>query len=628
MCGIAGFVTHGAINDSLPPHVQLKSMLDTIANRGPDDYGMAIWKDGGGQSANYRHQEFEGIQSNTNIALGHQRLSIIDLSKNGHQPMFSFDNELSIVFNGEIYNYIELKEEIGDKYPWRTNSDTEVILAAYKLWGRGMLSKFDGMFSFVILDVKNRKLFGARDVAGIKPFYYKKEKKSFVFASEPKAFKGFMKNGFRFNRTYLSEFFVLGLSDHDAGTMIDEVHQLKGGHAFEFNLTNQQFNIFKYHLEPDHIEPVSLESFSTNLHLGISRQLRSDVPVGSSLSGGIDSSTIASIIGNRLHEESKPFRAFTFIAPGFPDDESKLAKIVANSSHAHWIPVTPEVDNMEAELTHMIVNMGEPFSSLSMFAQYLIMKRAKSLGVKVMLDGQGGDEMYLGYPRMAQRVMFEYLKSFKINSFTKELVGLKKNLSISFTHAILGHLYFNSSAIALTRKMSETSKYVKKEYLEAVRNDVVKDLFAPKDVLSKQKDEFYRYCLPRLLRYADRNSMASSIESRVPHLSNVLINQAFKMPLNTKVNAGWTKYYLRKSMDGVIPNEILWNNEKKGFGVPQKFWITQIYNQLEEWVHGLDSQAPFKKDQLLADLKSNPANPYLWPILSTIALNQLTKTKF
>jgi asparagine synthase (glutamine-hydrolysing) len=546
-------------------------------------------------------------------------LSIIDTSSAGRQPIVSHDENLVMVFNGEIYNYLELKEELD--YPWRTKTDSEVILAAYQAWGEQMLYRFDGMFAFVILDKKKKQLFGARDVAGIKPLYYTLDELGFAFASEPGALK---KEGqkSKFNSTYLSEFFLLGVSDHDSGTMIQGVRQIKGGESFRFDLNSLTLDIQSYHSYHHATRDPGDTLFRDTLFESFRRNLRSDVPLGTSLSGGIDSSAVASVIKNML-DDKQQYYALTFVAPGFDEDESELAALVAKNAGLNWVPVEPDASVVKQDMLAMIKNMGEPFSSLSMFAQYQVMKRASELGIKVMLDGQGGDELYLGYPRMAMRVMMHYLQKGNLSRFVQEWHGLKTNLSIPYHRSLLGNIYFNSKSVALNRRFRELAIYVDEDYLKLYRSEVAEDFYAAKSVQEKQEDEFYKYCLPRLLRFADRNSMAFGVESRVPHLANPLIDMALSLPLYKKVNKGWTKYALRTGMEGLIPDEILWSRVKKGFGVPQSHWLKHIESDLFIWIDGLSASSPFKKDQLIQGIKTNPGSTYLWPVLSAVALNQV-----
>lgn len=627
MCGIAGFFKrqyHGSFEQC---NDQMNVMLDKIVHRGPDDYGKYLFLDSSKDNFNILDKTHiqPSLVSGSCLALGHRRLSILDTSSFGRQPMESNDGNLVLVFNGEIYNYLELKNELD--YRWQTKTDTEVILAAYQEWGVDMLKKFDGMFALVILDKRAKKLFGARDVAGIKPLYYALNGDQFLFASEPGSIISALPNNPKFNEIYLSEFLLMGISDHDAGTMIEQISQVKGGYAFTYNLDAGSFDIYPYHNFQHTIQEITPNDFQNQLKAAFQKQLRSDVALGTSLSGGIDSSCIAATIGDML-PKGKQYNALTFTAKNFDEDESKLAQIVAEKAGLNWIAVEPEFFDLKNDIIRMIKNMGEPFSSLSMFAQYQVMQKANSLGIKVMLDGQGGDELYLGYPRMAQRVIAHYLNEGKLRKAYKELVGLKKNLSLPYSTSLLGSIYFNSKSIALKRKLYEVTKYVDRDYINQYRDSVADELFKNKSIYEKQQDEFYKYCLPRLLRFADRNSMAFSVESRVPHLANPLIQIGLSLPLDYKVHNGWTKYIVRKSMQGLVPDKILWSNVKRGFDVPQSYWVSMIKDELLNWVDGLPDNSPINKLNVIKDIHEKPGNTFLWPVLSSIALNQISNIKY
>jgi asparagine synthase (glutamine-hydrolysing) len=564
------------------------------------------------------------------VVLGHKRLSIIDTSQSSHQPMYDQTGRYAIVFNGEIYNYPELRKEIGGQYPWRTSGDTEVLLACFALWGEKMLGRLDGMFAFVILDTHQSTVFMARDVVGIKPLYYYQEPSSgmLLFASEPAAISKALPGPARFDARYFSEFLLLGVSDHAEGCMIQDVKQLRGGSFMRYDLKKKDLVIGRYYTPIRRERRISQEEFNELLYRAVQRQMRADVKVGTSLSGGIDSSAVVSTVGEILAGAKETYSALTFSFQGFESDESDLARRIAETNGIAWVPVEPEISNIGSDLERMIGIIGEPFSSLSMFAQYKVMEKARAIGIKVMLDGQGGDELYLGYPRMAQRVGFEYLVKGKIGPFIREWQGLKTNLSIPLWQSLAGQFYFNNYRIAFPRRLKANERYVDRDYLNLADQDLVEDFYAPKSVREKQEDELFRYCLPRLLRYADRNSMASSVEARVPHLSNLMIDVALEMPLDQKVSRGWTKLILREYINGRVPDEVTWNKVKRGFDVPQQFWVTQMKKQLTAWVDQLPDDGPLKKENLRLDLENNPGSKFLWPVLSAAALHKISGIEF
>lgn len=629
MCGIAGVITGSGAQETLS---QLDNMLRQIEHRGPDDFGIEAFSKSSSSivGSNVKTEVHSQPENVADVFLGHRRLSIIDTSSAGHQPMNDASGSLTIVFNGEIYNYLELKNQIGDEYPWSTHSDTEVVLAAYRKWGTEMFAKFDGMFAISLYDREKQMVVFARDKMNIKPFYYHYSHAAnlFLFASEPRPVANALNSELKFNSRFLAEFMVLAISDHDEGCMIDQVSQLRGGNYLELDLKSFKLSSKAFYKPSSEAYNPSEDDFSHRFKRSVELQLRADVQVGTSLSGGIDSSAIACTVGQLLKNDSSSYSALTFTFPNFPNDEAELAKMVASNSGINWQAVEPDLNSMPQDLETMIQNMGEPFGSLSMFAQYKVMEQANKMGIKVMLDGQGGDELYLGYPRMAQRVMIKYLKDGKLVKFAKEMIGLKENLSIPYWQSIAGNVYFNSKAIAYTRRFRAMSEFIDPSYLENANKEVIADFYSPKPIREKQEDELFKYILPRLLRYGDRNSMAFGVESRVPHLSNLMVDQALNLPLDQKVSGGWTKLILRKYLEGKVPNDITWNKVKKGFDVPQEFWITQLSSRMLEWVDGLSNDVPLNKEKLKATIKDSPSNHFLWPVMSVVALNQLSQIKF
>ena len=572
------------------------------------------------------------IESNSDfqIAFGHRRLSIIDLSENGRQPMTNKDQSLEIIFNGEIYNYLELKNSYFSDYHFKTETDTEVLLACYEKWGVDMLLKLDGMFSFALYDKKQNNIFFARDAMGIKPFYYAQIDSKFYFASEPKAIQAAIKNKLTLNIQNSAEFLLMGISDHDEGTFYKEIKQLTGGHLMIYNLINQDISIKKYWLAPEINNKGAADipgEYWKTAKEAVKRQLRSDVPLGTSLSGGIDSSVILILASEILGDNSSKYNAITYTEKGFIGDESLEAKMIAENAGLNWHEVEVDQGNLCVEVDHMITSMGEPFSTLSMFAQYKVMEYAKSIGIKVMLDGQGGDEIYLGYPRVAQFVLMEYLRQGKFGLFYRELMGLKNHASLSIPRALMGNLFFSNSSIAITRNTRSLGNYISKDLLNQYRKDVAEDLYSSKNLQDRQVDELTKYCLPRLLRYADRNSMAFSIESRVPHLSNLIIDFALKTPIDWRIHDGWTKYYVRKAAENSkIPNKILFNPLKRGFEVPQNQWVKQLRPLLNQYIENSSAyKHVLNLEKIQSDVNSDSTNTdasKLWRTISFMAFLQ------
>lgn len=618
MCGIAGFVEFR--KDSLSrgnPFDRISSMLKTVEHRGPDDMGICLY----GYSMDISKDNVRVYpESRHQIALGHNRLSIIDLSQKGHQPMRNGNGSIEIIFNGEIYNYIELKQKLSSVMNFYTDSDTEVLLAMYEKYGSDMLNMIDGMFSFAILDKRDNKLLCARDVMGIKPFYYHLRTDFFVFGSEPSTvLKGLNITG-SVNKAKISEFLLTAVSDHDEGTSYNEVKQLRGGNLLELDLEKGSSKSRKYYNFK--LNPIESNDYSAGLYdmmkQSVSRQLRADVQVGTSLSGGIDSGTIVTLAGEILGGTSSNYSTLTFSFPGFDNDESENAKIIADNAGMRWLPVIPDTKTLKTDLERMMMRIGEPFTTLSMFAQYKVMEKARENGIKVMLDGQGGDEVYLGYPRLAQRVMKEYLFKGNIPGFLKEWTGLKKNATVSYVNSLLGNFFFTSPEAIIKINKKRLKPFVSKDLLNSFDNDFLNSLSFSGNIVEDQLAEMNKYILPKLLKYADRNSMAFSVESRVPHLSVPLTEYALNMPLNWKIRNGWTKYAVRKAMSGRMPDNIIWNRKKLGFDIPQKFWVELLKDDITIWLNEGSMNELINVDQVTKAMESGDAGkPFLWRVIST-----------
>ena len=350
MCGIAGVVN---FSGKTVLREELDTMLKTIKHRGPDDEGVFI-KD--------------------NIGLGHVRLSIIDLSTAGHQPMFSNDNRYSIVFNGEIYNYLELKKELKDKYSFKTKSDTEVLLAAYQVWGEECLSKFNGDFSFVIFDLQENVLFGARDRFGIKPFYYHKENDSFIFASEIKAILPLLGNVSP-NNNVIFEYLVYHRTDQSHQTFFNSVQKLKHGHCF--TLKEGDLKIRRWYNLADQIKnnvKLTPEEYREELKLSVGLRLRSDVPIGVCLSGGIDSSTVTSMLYHDFNIKNVNTFSVVFEKGSWEDESPFIDAFKGTLNNMRY--VEPSAQSFYDEFENFARSHSEPIPGVSPYSQYKVMQLA------------------------------------------------------------------------------------------------------------------------------------------------------------------------------------------------------------------------------------------------------------
>ena len=560
MCGISGVKNK---NNSPVDQKSLKIINDLISHRGPDD---------------------EGFYFEKNFGFGHRRLSILDLSKNGHQPM-SYMDKYIITYNGEIYNYIEIKDElIKEGYTFNSMTDTEVILASYDKWGEECVSKFNGMWAFSIYDKEKNILFCSRDRFGIKPFYYTQVNDKFVFGSEIKQLLEFYEESY-VNKTILMDYLVIGFEDHTNETFFENIYKLEQSHNLTYDLKDNSFEIKKYYELTkntlDFDEDESIELYSKKLNDSIELRLRSDVKVGTCLSGGLDSSSIASIAATKYFEQSgQKFSAIHAKSSQKNNDESAFAKDVCDYCDLDLKIVEPTKEDFIENIDEIIYTQEEPFGGPSIFMQYFVMRKAKELGCTVMLDGQGGDETLLGY----ERYYPAYLISLGALGFIKGVINSSKNSKLTIKQLIQYFIYFTNAKIRLKR-LKKKSFFIKDKYVDNINKKIVeKNAKSYLDVFSLQLIEIFQTQMPHLLRYEDKNSMRHSIETRLPFMDYKVLETAISLDNKLKINNGWTKYILRKVVEKILPKNIVWRKNKFGFESPTKTWLESISSQMKETI--------------------------------------------
>jgi len=565
MCGIAGIISS---NTSLVTADRIKKMTSSIAHRGPDA---------------------EGHWVNDAVALGNRRLSIIDLSIAGNQPMY-YMQRYTIIHNGEIYNYPELKEELHKKgYTFSSKTDTEVIAASYDQWKEECVDHFDGMFAFAVWDEKEKELFAARDRFGEKPFFYYADKEQFIFASEMKALwaAGIEK---RVNLKLLFNYLTIGYVDNPnipEETFFENISKLPPASFLKYTSLNNQFSIENYwdlEIENENkkiTDAEAIEKFGFLFQQSIQRRLRSDVPVGTSLSGGLDSSSIIATLHSLTTHlpiaTGTPLTAFSSIFPGFEKDESAFAKLVADKYQVQHFTTTPDASSLHNDLEKLFYYQEEPFSSTSIYAQYKVYELAKQKGVKVLLDGQGADETLAGYHK--------YYKWYWQELFRKRKLSSSNELHAAKELGIVENFGWKNRIAALFPEFATI--FLERQYLlNALRHeDLTKDFtqlqskeayYITPEIFSLNGVLYFNTCmhgLEELLRYADRNSMAHGREVRLPFLNHELVEFIFSLPANFKIRDGWTKWLLRKIMEKSLPAEITWRRDKTGFEPPQQQWM-------------------------------------------------------
>lgn len=577
MCGIIGSYY---ISSDPKKDIRLKKSLDSLRHRGPDNIGL---------------EHFE--LSNSFLSLGHLRLSIIDLSEAGHQPMFSKDEKHIIVFNGEIYNYLELRKDLEIfGYKFSTDTDTEVLLNAWIEWGVACLNKLVGMFAFVVFDKEQKKLFCARDAFGIKPFYYSLENNEFNFASEINALVKLLPEIPIINRQTSFNYLFHSVYDKDEFSFYMGIKQLMPGHFIVFNLDEGSFcNKYeckkwwwpKINVRKDLTFDQAAEKLRELFLKSIELHLRSDVPLGAALSGGIDSSAVVCSI--RYLYPNLPIHTFTYSAEGSSINEEHWADIVNDFVRAvpHKINVLPEelIDDIDS----LIIAQGEPFSTLSIYAQNRVFKEAKKNGITVVLDGQGADEMLGGYTGYPSQVLAEYFKKADVKGFFTFL----NNHSIRFRINRMGVLK-SFVGFLLPERIKSSLRFLNSQKSALFRHKMsLKNLKSSQ--INDDKDSNWRELakelrndltsgrINRLLRYEDRNSMWYSIESRVPFLTIEIAEFLLSMPTEFLVSeTGETKKLFRAAMRGIVPNEILDRKDKIGFETPERSLLFAAWPKLKE----------------------------------------------
>lgn len=563
MCGISGIIDK---NCKIVNSIEIKKMNDLIFHRGPDD---------------------EGYFFCDSFAFGHRRLSIIDLSSDAHQPM-SYNDKYVIVYNGEVYNYVEIREQLRHEgYVFHTKSDTEVILASYDRWGTDCVKRFNGMWAFAIFDKEKNIIFCSRDRFGVKPFYYTENNGKFIFGSEIKQLLGFLTERY-VNKKILMDYLVLGYEDHTDETFFENIFKLGQSHNLIYDLTTHQYHTQRYYeIKLDEKlnkadEVSSVNAYRDKLIDGIKLRLRSDVKVGTCLSGGLDSSSVASI-ASRLYESDEKFLAIHVKSIESRSDESQFAIAVSNNSNLDLHITEPSKNDFLDNIDDVIWSQEEPFISPSIFMQYFVMKKAKELNCKVLLDGQGGDETLLGYERFYPAFLKGKNLFTKVNLF----LDASKNSKLSIKDIIQYYVYFTNVKVRLL-KLRIKNSFFKKKYFSLVSTLLLASHSKSySDILTMQINELTCVPLPSLLKYADKNSMRHSVESRLPFLDFQTLETALSINNQYKIKDGWTKYILRKAIekDNFLPNEIVWRKNKLGFDAPETIWMDSFNDQLTEVIY-------------------------------------------
>lgn len=649
MCGILGVISKSNIDIQ----TAVKA-LSEIRHRGPDDEGILLANNNNGFIQACHGSEtiaelkdtlphWDKISSQVTSFLGHRRLSILDLSLAGHQPMAFEDDRYWITYNGEIYNYIELRDElISLGVNFRSNSDTEVILAAYSKWGSQCVERFRGMWSFGIWDRRTGIIFLSRDHFGIKPLYYSFNGETFAFCSEVKGLLSLNWVSRNINPQKCYEYLLNGRVENSNGeTMLKEIHELPAAHNLEIQISNLAICEPRKYWSPK-VRNCSVKSeFSEScinlrnaFQKSISLHMRSDVAVGAALSGGIDSSTIVAAVREYCGHTAK-IHTFSFVSKDAELSEERWIDLAAKASRTIVYKTTPDSEELRNDLDELIKCQDFPFANTSIYAQYRVFKLVRDSGIKVTLDGQGPDEMFAGYSSFRKDYAVSLFASYRFSDAFRmsKISGIDpvKTLILSFIPLRI---------VNFLKKI--TRKVVIPPWLSSNwhGNECIVNAYAGSNLPQKNRLKHSLSCsttvssIPTLLRYEDRNSMHFSVESRLPYLIPELFEMSQNLPDDFLISRdGVSKYILRNAFRGLTHQSILDRADKKGFSTPEAEWIIDnadlftntftISNLLNykmlnaHWVHGFSVDVLDKKI---------PYDPLLWRIFNFIKwLDNLNK---
>lgn len=580
MCGILAIVN---TKQSPVRATQLAQACRVIRHRGPDDEGFLTWSPGeqpivwaGEDTAatTLHHWKYESLPQDKpfTVGFGHRRLSIIDLSPAGHQPMLYEDAGLSISFNGEIYNYIEVREELQQLgRTFCTHSDTEVILQAWAQWGTECMHKFNGMFAFILLDQNKQQLYAVRDRFGVKPLFYYSNEHTLYLASEIKQIRTAPGYQFRINEPLLRQFLATGAVNHTYGTFDTQVQSLPPGHYLQADVSGGglKFEVKQwYKLQPKQWTGTyeqAAQELKNILTDAVHLRLRSDVKVGSALSGGLDSSSIVCIVAKLLQQQGAHAGQETVTAcyESARFDEWNFAQEVIKTTNAKPHRTFPSFKQLQQEVDAFLWHQDDPTGSTSQFSQWAVFKASREAGLTVMIDGQGADEQFAGYSGNDLPLYINMIRKMQVGALISEAKAYKKEKGAwpkGFLVSGLRHVLGKSQPKYTTPWMKTADS---RNIYEAPADSVHENLLR----------QFYHEPLPALLRYEDHNSMAWSVESRTPFMDYRLVEFSFGLPDRFLYRNHVRKSILRDAMHNVLPPAIENRKDKMGFVTPEELWL-------------------------------------------------------
>lgn len=613
MCGIAGGFWRFGREEV---RARGATALDRLSHRGPDDSGLELYRGAHGA-----------------VLLGQRRLSIIDLSSGGHQPVHTADGTLSMVYNGEIYNYRELREELrACGRTFTTESDTEVLLAAWAEWGRSCLTRLEGMFAFVVYDRRQEKITCIRDAFGIKPLFVQAEGDEFLFASEQPALAALRSRAPRADLQRAYDYLVHGDYDSSQRSFVEGVHHLPPGSLMEIDLGSGRISdpIMWWQAPVAQNETLSfsqaVEATREQFLHSIKLHLRSDVPVGAALSGGVDSSAV--VCAMRHVAPKLDLHTFSYIAEGDALSEEKWVDLVNDTVGAKPHKVRAGTADLARDMETLVRVQGEPFGSTSIYAQYLVFQAAQAAGITVTLDGQGADEMlagYDGYPGHRMLSLFEERRPIAAHRFAWASARWPGR-SYHRNWMEFGRIVMPDGIYARSRKVLGRDfrpKWLDITLLESAgvefreRRTSLVAAHCGRRVIEQLGHSLQVRGIPHLLRHADRNAMAFSIESRVPFLTIRFANLLLGFPEEYLVSSeGESKCVFRAAMRGIVPDVILDRRDKIGFATPEISWFRKLAPLFREILSSADEIPILKKNDLLSHFDAAVArgSPFSWQL--------------
>lgn len=534
MCGINGF--------SWGDQIKISQMNQATKNRGPDD---------------------NGTYCDNTVSLGHTRLSIIDLSEKGHQPMSNEDESVWIVFNGEIYNFQEIRGELVEKgHIFKSNTDTEVIVHAYEEFGLDCVKKFNGMWAFCLYDTHDNRLILSRDQFGIKPLYYYLDDGNVIFSSMITAI---LRHDIRTssNDRAIMEYLAYNLEDHDSFTFFENIQKIPQHSLLIYDLGDRSFRLHPWY-SPSPQDEVTTSTIRDLFIESVRLRTIADVPIGSCLSGGVDSSAIVGILDSILEDE---FNTYSLIAPGFARDEGRyIAEVGKRANVRQYFTQISETEFL-TDLDDFVRAQEEPVTGMSPYAQYRVMKLAHQNGAKVLLDGQGGDEIFAGYIYYYAYYFYELLANFNLLVLGKEMRKYQKNFKNLYPHKMFAFLLLPDFIKHSILKTGPNS-WINTHYLRELEARTMDPRWRRLSLRESLNLTLYSTAIPHLLRWEDKNSMRWSIESRPPFLDPRLVEAAISLPSESKLKDGTTKAVFKEAIADFLPPMIAERKDKIGFDVP------------------------------------------------------------